>query len=185
MSFLSSNSSFEAYKRDWDSQHGLGLVEQICNASHLLLRLRMQLRYGELSRAPLTLLRLQLIGDTLECDWLARQPDPWDSDLPKHIRMRHASLQTLRDAIDVRSVLFRTFPVIDSAYLRIYRAGQSGKREMIVTGCAQRNDNSSRWVHSLVVRARNLGFRFRLEDEMLSTMPEAECETTRLELQLY
>lgn len=184
MSFLSSNSSFEAYKQDWNSQHGLGLVEQICNASHFLSRLRVQLRYGELSRAPITLLRLQLIGDTLECDWLARQPDPWDFDLPKHIRMRHASLQTLRDAMDVRSILFRAFPAVDSANLKIYRSGPTGQQELIVTGCAQRNDNSSRWIHSLVVRARNLGFRFRLENETLSTMPEPERETTKLELQL-
>lgn len=185
MSFLSSSSSFEAYKQDWDSQRGLGLVEQICNASHFLSRLRMQLRYGELSRAPLTLLRLQLTGDTLECDWLARRPDPWDCDLPEHMQNRHASLQTLRDAMDVRSILFRAFPAIDSATLKIYRSGQTGKQELIVTGCAQRNDNSSRWIHSLVVRARNLGFRFRLENETLSTMPEPEPEITKLELQLY
>jgi hypothetical protein len=184
MSFLSPNSSFETYRQNWESGRGLRLADQLCNVSHFLCRLRRQLRYGELSRAPLTLLRLQLFADTIECDWLARPPDAWDADLPGRVGMRHASLQTLRDAIDVRSVLFHSFPSMEAAYLRVFRQSRGRDREMIVTGYVQRNDNSSRWVHSLTMRARNLGFRFNLEGESLCELPEGEEPLTRFEFQL-
>lgn len=185
MSLLSPNSSFETYRQDWESGRGLRVTEQFCNVSYFLCRLRRQLRFGEFSRAPLALLRLQLLSDAVEFDWLARPPDPWDADLPKHIGMRHASLQTLRDAIDIRSALFHSFPSIETAYLRTFRDSRGKEREMIVTGCAQRNDNSSRWVHSLTMRARNLGFRFNLDGEILHALPESEKPLTGFEFQLY
>lgn len=183
MSFFSPNASFETYRQNWETPRGLKLAEQFCNVSQFLCRLRRQLRYGELSRAPLTLLRLQLLGEAIECDWLARPPDAWDVDLPRQVGMRHASLQTLRDAIDVRAVLFDSFPGIETAHLRVFREFRGQEREMVVTGCAQRNDNSSRWVHSLTMRARNLGYRFNLDGEVLSALPEGEGARVGLELQ--
>ncbi len=99
--------------------------------------------------------------------------------------MRHASPQTLRDAIDVRTVLFHSFPVIEAAYLRVFRHFGGQEKEMVIAGCAQRNDNSSRWVHSLTMRARNLGFRFNLDGEILSELPESERPQKRFELQLH
>ena len=138
--------------------------------SHFLCRLRVQLRYGELSRASLRLLRIEVVEGNVECDWLARPPDPFDAGVSQKVRERHFSLQTLRDAIDVRSLMFSVFPNVESARLRIFREIDD-KRELIVTGLVQRNDNSSRWVHSLVMRAKVLGFRFRLEDEVLYALP--------------
>ena len=167
MSFLSASSSLEAYRQHWESTRGLRLTEQLCKVSHFLCRLRVQMRFGELTRAPLKLVRLEMLGDVVECDWIARSPDPWDVDLPQRMGMRHASLQALRDAIDMRALVFSTFSEIDTAHFRVYRASPGKPREMIVTGCVQRNDNSSRWVHSLAMRAKVLGFRFCLEDEVL------------------
>jgi hypothetical protein len=168
---LSANSSFEAYKEQWRSKRWPRLTEQLSNVSLFLFRLRTQLRFGELTRAPLKLLRLQLVADVVECEWLARSPDIWDADLPARIGRRHSSLQTLRDAIDVRSLLFHAIPDADTVYFRIYRENAAHMREMVVTGCAQRNDNSARAVHSLAMRAKVLGFRFRLEDGILCKMP--------------
>jgi hypothetical protein len=168
MPFLSADSPYEVYKQQWETPRSLlGLTEQFCNVSHFLCRLRMQMRYGDLTRAPLKLIRLQICENTLECDWLAREADPWDVDLPKSVRRRHTSLQTLHDAIDVRSLIFRAFSGIESASLRIYRDTEEGGHELIVTGNVQRNDHSSRWIHSLTMRAKNLGFRFHLQDESL------------------
>ncbi len=171
MPSVSASSSFEAYREQWRSERGPRLTEQLCNVSHFLSRLRIQMRFGELTRAPLKLLRFQLLEDIAECDWLARAPDPWDAYLPQKVGRRHATLQALRDAIDVRALLFRTLPDIETACLRIYRESSSKGREMIITGYAQRNDNSARAVHSLVMRAKVLGFRFRLEDDVLCALP--------------
>ena len=167
MSFLSASSSLEAYRQQWESTRGLRLTEQFCKVSHFLCRLRVQMRFGELSRAPLKLLRLEMLADSVECDLIARSPDPWDAHLPQRVGMRHSSLQTLRDAIDMRALVFSTFTEIETAHFRIYRLSPGKPREMVVTGSVQRNDNSSRWVHSLAMRAKVLGFRFCLENEIL------------------
>jgi len=185
MPILSAVSMFEVYKQHWEKPRGLlGLTEQFCNVSHFLCRLRTQLRYGELTRASLKLLRMQISEDTLECDWLARDADRWDTDLPKMVRQRHASLQTLHDAIDVRSLIFRTFSGIDTASLRIYRDTEDSGHELIVTGYVHRNDHSSRWVHSLAMRAKNLGFRFHLQDENLCCLPGDNSAVTAIRFEM-
>ncbi len=66
----------------------------------------------------------------MECDWLARPQDQWDADLPPGVGLRHAALQTLRDAIDVRSLVFGSFSGLDSAQFCIYRDAPDEKREM-------------------------------------------------------
>ncbi len=186
MPILSVYSMFEVYKQNWETPRGLlGLTDQFCNLSHFLCRLRTQLRYGELTRASLKLLRLQISGDSLECDWMAREADPWDVDLPRKVRRQHASLQTLHDAIDVRSLIFRTFAGIDTASLRIYRETEENGHELIVTGYVHRNDHSSRWVHSLAMRAKNLGFRFQLQDENLCSLPADNGPVTTMRFEMH
>ena len=172
MSFMHADFPLREYRQRWESGKGMRLTEQICNVSQFLCRFRVQLRYGELTRAPLKLLRLEVLAESMECDWLARPQDAWDADLPAGVGLRHASLQTLRDAIDVRSLVFGSFSGLDSAHFRIYRDSSDEKREMIVTGHVQRNDNSSRRLHSLTMRARVLGFRFHLEDDILFELPK-------------
>ena len=84
MSFLSANSSFEAYRQQWESTRGLRLTEQLCKVSHFLCRFRVQMRFGELTRAPLKLVRLEMLGDVVECDWIARslgeRIELWDTE---------------------------------------------------------------------------------------------------------
>lgn len=174
MSLLFDSPTFDPYMGDWRPEERPRLAEQLCNVSHFLRGLSVRMRFGELSRAPLRLLRLNILGEIVKCDWLARSPDPWDSDLSKRIQERHSSLQTLRDAIDVRALLFDTLPHVETADFRVYRESASYTREMIITGCAQRNDNSSRCVHSLVMRAKVLGFRFHLQEDTLRRIPIEE-----------
>ena len=147
------------------------MAKQICEAGRFLRELRVQMRFGDLSRAPLQLLRFQILGEIVECDWLARAPDPWDADLSQSVRRRHTSLQALKDSIDVRAFLFAILPQIETAYFRVYRESPCETREMIITGCAQRNDNSARNIHSLAMRAKVLGFRFCMEEDALSEIP--------------
>jgi hypothetical protein len=161
------DSSFEAFREQSKQNNGLRLTERFCDVSHFLLRLRVQLQYGRLSRAPLKLLRLQLTGDFVECDLLARAGDPWDTDLTERLAKRHVTLQTLRDAIDLRALLFRSVPEARGAYCRIYRNGEGGACELVMAGNIHRNDQSARGIHSLSVRARALGFRFRMDNDRL------------------
>jgi hypothetical protein len=124
------------------------------------------------------MLRFQLKESVAECDWLARAPDPWDIDLRPGIGQRHASLQALRDAVDIRRLLFHTLPDVDTAYLRIYRETLTQTKELIIAGNVHRDTVSFRRVHSVAMRAKLLGFRFSLEDDIL----RGTREMTNMEL---
>ena len=174
MSFAFDTSPFEPYTDNWKSEGRPWLAEQFCNVSQFLRGIRVKMRFGELTRAPLQLLRLNLLGDIVKCDWLARATDPWDADVSQSIRERHSSLQALRDAIDVRSLLFETLPQVETADLRVYRETSGFSRELVITGCVQRNDHSSRSIHSLAMRAKVLGFRFYLDGDVLSRIPSED-----------
>jgi hypothetical protein len=90
-------------------------------ASELLKKLRFQLRFGELSRAPLKLLRLEVREGSAECEWLARANDPWDPDLPVAVRVENQTSQALRDALTIRQLLFDSLPEVHYASLKVYR----------------------------------------------------------------
>lgn len=128
----------------------------------------MQLRFGALSRAPLRLIRFELNADQAECDWIARNADAWDADLRPEIGRRHTSLQALQDVVEVRQLLFAVLPDINEAYLRTYRESSVRGREMVISGHVHRNTPSFRTVRSIAIRAKLLGFRFSLENEILS-----------------
>ena len=130
-----------------------------------------EMRFGELSRAPLRLLRLELRGEALACDWMARPPDIWDADLRQPVRDRNESMQALSDAIRVRDLAFDALPQVESAVLRAFRS--SGAREppeLILTGAAGREAPPILRVSSLVMRAKLYGFQFELEDGILQAL---------------
>lgn len=167
MPFASAAFSTDPYHEEWRPTERTGLFRQLRNASYFLRNLRFQLRYGKLSRAPLQLLRFQVIAENVECDWIARSPDPWDVGLPRQIQNWHTSLQALSDAIEIRSLLFESLPQANTAHLRVFRKSGDCEPEMIITGCTHRVDHSSRNLHSLIMRAKILGFRFNLEGDWL------------------
>lgn len=171
MPFIFHASPLESSPDDWRHAGRPWLAEQFGNVSRFLRELRTQMRYGEFTRAPLHLLRFSILGEIVKCDWLARAPDHWDDDLLQEMRERHTSLQALKDAINVRALLFDTMPHVVTADFRVYRETQDFQREMIITGCVQRNDHSARNIHSLAMRAKILGFRFYLEAETLIRIP--------------
>jgi hypothetical protein len=167
MSLASATSPSDFDTGDWTSEGSPRLADQFFNVGNFLRGFKVRMRFGEFSRAPLRLLCLNVLDEAVKCDWVARPPDPWDVDVSQSLRRRHSSLQTLKDAIDVRALLFYTLPHVETADFRVYRESPIHEREMIIMGCAQRNDNSSRDVHSLVMRAKVLGFRFHLEADTL------------------
>jgi hypothetical protein len=174
MAFGSPISPFDPDGSDWWSKGSSGLTQQICGVSHFLRNLQTQLRFGNLTRAPLQLLNFQIKDTTAECEWISRLQDPWDAQLSPEIGRRHASLQALKDAIDVRSLLFASLPGLKSARLRAYRESVSSIRELIISGNVQRHDRAFRGVHSLAMRSKLLGFRFCLEDHDLCRLSRDE-----------
>jgi hypothetical protein len=138
--------------------------------------LRREMRFGQLSRAPLRLLRLELLEKTLVCDWVARPPDIWDASLQHPVRDRNESQQALADAISIRDLIFDALPDLDLAVLRAFRQSAREPPEPIIVGSICRDDPGIHQQASLVMQAKLSGFRFSLQDGRLESMPFEDFE---------
>jgi hypothetical protein len=141
-------------------------MKWIFAAAEFIWKFRQQLRFGERSRLPLKLVRMELREGYAECDWIARRTDPWDVDVAGVVRDQNETWQALLDAISVREVLFASIPQVQAARLKVYRQQQAGEPELIITGTVSREDQPPR-VSSLAMRAQLYGFQFFLEDGSL------------------
>lgn len=139
----------------------------IWEAADFVRKIQTRLRFGEMSRAPLKLLRLEISKMSAECDWIMRPPDVWDNDLPKSLRETNLSLQALRDALRMREMLFAAFGDVRSAELRVFRHVESGEPELVMTGTVLREDEIPPRIQSLAMRAQLCGFRFSMPDGVL------------------
>jgi hypothetical protein len=150
------------------------MIKQLCDVRNVITRLRVQLRFGRLSRAPLRLLRLEWRGDHVECDWIARSLDEWDKAL-RPLSDGNASLQALEDAIIVRDLLFYALHDISSATFRVYRqVAESGPPDLIITGTVNKPE-PVRWnVRSLAMQAKLCGFQFCLDNGKLLALQVEE-----------
>jgi hypothetical protein len=142
-------------------------MQQLWEVADFVRAMRRRMRFGEISRAPLKLLRVELRNDAVECDWIARPPDIWDSSLRRPVRDQNESLQTLLDAIGVRNLLFDALPKIDCSVLRAFRQPAREPPEMILLGTVSREMPEVHRVSSLVMRAKLYGFCFNLDDGVL------------------
>jgi hypothetical protein len=151
------------------------MVRHICDIGEFVRRLRIQARFGELSRSSLQLLRLELRTSVAECEWMARPPDRWDVELQLKAAERNASLQALRDAIEVRDLLFCVLPDLYRAVLRVYRQSADGRPRLIITGTVSRGQRAPLHIRSLAMRAKLFGLHFWLNEGILeSLLPEPE-----------
>jgi len=153
------------------------LLRQLCDVSYFLRVFKTHLRFGELSRAPLKLLRFQLLGREAECDWLARSPDPWDEYLPQELGAHHASLQALEDAIGMRQLMFVLFPQIEAAGFRVYRPAAGEQIELIIAGSVAKEDQVPQAIQSVAMRAKLCGFQFVLDEGVLASL-RSNCAAT-------
>src|ERR1700761_5111838 len=74
-------------------------MRQLWEASDFVRKLRVQMRFGKLSRDPLKLLRFELRVDVAECGGRAGPADPWDTHLAPGVGKRNASSQALEDSL--------------------------------------------------------------------------------------
>ena len=145
-------------------------MRQLWEVADFVRSIRRRLRFGEFSRAPLRLLRFELRNDvaqTVECDWIVRPADAWDSSLQRRVQAEHESLQALADAIAVRNLVLDAFPKIESAKLRGFRQPAREPPKMILLGTVSTEMPDVYRVSSLAMRAKLYGFCFSLEDGYL------------------
>lgn len=129
-----------------------------------------QMRFGEFSRLPIRLQRFAITGEIAECDWFMRPPDPWDIPLPRRQREEHLTQQALLDGLKIRELIFRGFPQVQRAELKVFREFEEGAPELMMTGTVQRETEVLPRVASLVMRAKLYGFRFSLDGGVLERM---------------
>jgi hypothetical protein len=147
-------------------------MRQLWDVADFVRGIRIRLRFGGLSRSPLRLLRVHWQGESIQCDWLARSPDAWDSDLNPQVREGNASLQALEDAMAVRGLLLSTFPEVEDAELRVFRQPPGRATELIIRGTVRRDTEPHGEVASLAMRAKLSGLQFSLEDGILKALQE-------------
>ncbi len=150
-------------------------MKTLLDAADFLRRARRKMRYGEFSREPLELLRLEWKGNALECDWLMRPADRWDVDLPARVIEENQTLQALRDALRLRNIVFESFPRVDNAELRMFRVGADDLPELVMSGSVVRTNEVFERVASIAMRARMCGFRFTQSDGSLQRMTPMGC----------
>ena len=136
--------------------------------------MRSQMRFGEFSRLPIQVHRFMVQGDSAECDWFMRPPDPWDVHLSPRLQQEHRTHQALHDALKIRGLIFRGFPQVDRAGLRMYRVTEGNMPELMLVGEVERETAGLGRVASLVMRARLCGFRFSLTGGVLERMASTD-----------
>jgi hypothetical protein len=149
-------------------------MKQLWQVAGFLRELQAQVYFGEFSRAPLRLLRLQLQDVTAECDWVARPSDAWDATLPRRTRDQKASLQALQDSMKLRDMLFGLLPEIRLALLRAFRQSAREPPRLIIAGTVTRQLPAVRKVKSTEMRAKLYGFKFWLDDGVLVPLESVE-----------
>ena len=135
----------------------------ILQVSQFLRRARKAMRQGEFSREPVKLLRLEWRPETVECDWLMRPADQWDIDVAPHVAREIQTVQALRDALTLRNMIFKAFPNIGKAELRMFRFNEDLELELMMTGSVARSNEVYERVASMVMRAKLCGFQFTLD----------------------
>lgn len=145
-------------------------MNDLLDASRFLQKARRKLRFGTFSRVPVRLLRLEWKESLVECDWLMRPVDPYDNYVSERVADEHQTLQALRDALTLRDLVFKSFPRVATADLRMYRMDAEGELELMLTGSVHRANEVLRRVPSVAMRARLCGFRFSLAGGVLESM---------------
>ncbi len=145
-------------------------MKALIETAEFLRQARKLMRSGELSREPLHLLRLEWKSDSVECDWMMRPVDRWDTFLPAHLAQENQTLQSLHDALQLREIIFRCFPAVGVAHLRMFRAEEHHQLELVMTGSLTRSNEILHRVTSLAMRAKLCGFTFNLKDGALGGM---------------
>jgi len=139
-------------------------MKLIHEAAQFLKLARKSLRRGEATREPLTILRFEWRGDTVECDWLIRAASLAERERTVQPAVEPQTQQAFRDALDLRQLVFESFPAVMQARLRMFRSNRNHQLELLMVGQVNRLDQSFEREPLLMTRARLSGFQFVLSD---------------------
>jgi len=153
-------------------------MNELLDAMEFLDKARRRMRFGNFSREPLKLLRVEWKEGLIECDWLMRPADPWDRFLPSALCEQHQTLQALRDAMNLRDIVFKAFPSVTRAELRMFRQDDDLQHELMMTGAVTRSNEVLQRVPSVVMRAKLCGFRFTLAQGVLASLHSVSMSCT-------
>jgi hypothetical protein len=152
-------------------------MRQLFEVADFVRAARRELRFGEVSRAPLRLLRFTIEGGRAECDWLTRAADPWTAGIPDSAWRDCACREVLVDAMALRDLVLRELDAVQTASLRGFRARDDGGAELIVAGTIRRDDDPYLLrVPSPAMRAKLCGFEFHIENGSFQTLAPASGE---------
>ena len=136
--------------------------------------LRRSVRLGELSRAPLRLLRFQWDGAAAAVDWVIRAGDPMAAGLEPSQRAQLVTEQALRDALRLGELMMSELPGVEAAELRGFRlVAAPASAELMIAGRMTRDPPATERVRSLAMRAKLRGLHFLLSEGVLQ--PLREC----------
>ena len=156
-------------------------MKPLWQIADFLRALRRRLRFGELSRAPLELVRLELRGNDVECEWIIRPADAWDAGLGCRHRERNLSQQALRDAVGMCDLIFGSLPQVDRAVLRAFRPFSAREPpELVIVGRVSRSGAPALRVKSWAMKAKLLGLRFHLDDGILQALEREESTVSEV-----
>jgi len=151
-------------------------MRQLWEVADFIRGVRRQMRFGELSRAPLQILRLEWRGNAVECDWMVRPADVWDAELRRPDRERNVSQQALQDAMALRDLIFAELTGVECASLRAFRPSAPREPlELIIAGTVLREEIVRTGIRSLAMKVKLCGLKFSLDNGVLRALQEQEC----------
>ena len=122
-----------------------------------------------LPQIPMDILRLEVMPayERVNCDLVMRRIGLRDPASVVGTRAKLQTQQTLLDVLALRRLIFRNFPDVTTARLRIFRPSAGGSRELVLIGDLQSNVGD-------MARGARRRFRLRCAGFPLSS-PTASC----------
>jgi hypothetical protein len=125
-----------------------------------------------LPQIPMDILRLEVMPayERVNCDLVMRRIGLRDPASVVGTRAKLQTQQTLLDVLALRRLIFRNFPDVTTARLRIFRPSAGGSRELVLIGDLQSNVGDMARGSSPEIQAKVCGFSFVLADGILRDM---------------
>ncbi len=141
--------------------------------SRLLQLLHLWSRFETSPCEPLDIIRVEVLPEshTLSCEWLMRSVSSRNPALSHEAAAKLQSEQTLLDALEMRSLVFRVFPDAQTATLKVFKPADNGRYEMVLAGHVNPSEGEASRGASIAMRAHLYGFYFVLSAGVLLPFP--------------